>query len=163
MQYLQNVAQPSANASASSSLVVTEQKIRDAQNLDTRAFEKVNKTDDKQRQDTMTQEASLLGQLLAPCLTTLGDNREDEDEWRSNEAEEQTICIRSLLSTLLELLNIKKSSIRLSTMFPIMSMNRKEFEEKLKKSEEYNRSVQSVRSHREELALQHLEHRQLFK
>jgi hypothetical protein len=66
------------------------------------------------------------------------------------------------LSTLLELINVKKSLVRLSVRFPILYMNRKEYEEHKKKSE-YNISIQTVRSQREELASQHLERRQLFR
>lgn len=153
-EYLKNellqshISNKSRKSKSKSSLILTAEKIRNARNL-----KEDQPTDDKEHLgDSITKEQSLLGQLLQPCLTTLGDNRDEDEELLFKEQKEQTICIRSFLSTLLELLNIKHSVIRLSMKFPLMFRNRKEYEEKYKKTSEYNFSVQTVRSQREELA-----------
>ena len=125
---------------------MTAKKIRDAQNID---FNLMEQNETEIPKNSVVRESSLLGQLLAPCLTTYGDPKDEDEKPEDNNIEaeappnaaEQTSSIRVFLSSLLELINIKKSLVRLSIKFPILYMNRKEYEELKKKTSEYNISI----------------------
>jgi len=57
-------------------------------------------------------------------------------------------------------MNIKKSKVRLSIMFPCMYRHRKEFQEK--GNSEYTMSLQTLRTHREEKMKENMEIKQLI-